>query len=87
MHSIAEILFVPMILFLVIVCPLWMILHYWAEARRERNGIVTSASPEDQDLMNRMVALLERMEGRIGALEKILDADHPRWRERERERL
>jgi phage shock protein B len=84
MHSIAEILFVPMILFLVIVCPLWMILHYWAEARRGRTGITTSPSAEDQDLVNRMVTLLEKMEGRIGALEKILDADHPRWRERER---
>ena len=72
----------PLIIFLVIVCPLWIIMHYRAQARRERNGIVTPPSAEDQDLMNRMVTLLERMEGRIGALEKILDADHPRWRER-----
>jgi phage shock protein B len=82
-NSLAGIMFVPMILFLVIVCPLWMILHHLAEARRERNGGTTApTSGEDQELMTRMVTLLEKMEGRIGALEKILDADHPRWRER-----
>jgi phage shock protein B len=77
-----EALAIPTILFLVIVCPLWMILHHLAEARRERTGRNAPASAEDQELMSRMVALLEKMEGRIGALEKILDADHPRWRDR-----
>ncbi len=82
MHSFAEIMFVPVILFLVIVAPLWMILNYFSEARRERNRATAPISGEDQELMTHMVALLEKMENRIGALEKILDADHPRWRER-----
>lgn len=77
-----EFYFVPVVLFLVIVAPLWLILHYRAEARRERMGLADPASPQDQELMARMVALLEKMEGRIGALEKILDADQPRWRDR-----
>ena len=81
MHPLVA-LMVPVIIFLVIVCPLWMILHYRAQARRERMGFGTQTSAEDQDLMTRMITLLEKMEGRIGALEKILDADHPRWRER-----
>lgn len=77
-----EALTAPLIIFLVIVCPLWMILHYRAEARRERMGVTTPPSAEDQELMTRMVTLLEKMETRIGSLERILDADHPKWRER-----
>ena len=76
-------IFVPVILFLVIVCPLWLVLHYRAQARRERLGLSEPASPHDQELMTRMVALLEKMEGRIGSLERILDADHPCWRDRQ----
>ena len=78
-----EVLMPPMIIFLVIVCPLYMILNYRAQARREKMGISSASSPEDQELLARMVTLLEKMEGRIGALEHILDADHPRWRERQ----
>ncbi len=78
-----EMWFVPSILFLVIVAPLWLILHYRAQARREKMGLAAPSSPEEQELMTRMVALLEKMEGRIGTLEKILDAEHPRWRERQ----
>lgn len=77
-----EFLIAPLIIFLVFVCPLWMILRHRAEARRERSGATMPASADDQELMTRMVILLEKMESRIGSLEKILDADHPRWRER-----
>jgi phage shock protein B len=79
----SETVFVPIILFLVIVCPLWLVLHYRAQARRETLGLSAPVSQHDQELMARMVALLEKMEGRIGSLEKILDAEHPRWRERQ----
>ena len=79
----SETIFVPIILFMVIVAPLWLILHYRAQARREKMGLSEPASPEEQELMARMVTLLEKMEGRIGTLEKILDAEHPRWRERQ----
>lgn len=79
----SEMIFVPAILFIVIVAPLWLILHYRAEARREKMGLAPSSSPEEQELMTRMVTLLEKMEGRINTLEKILDDEHPRWRERQ----
>jgi phage shock protein B len=39
-------------------------------------------SGEDQEMLNRMMGLLEKMEGRVGSLERILDVDDPRWRER-----
>ncbi|MBX7199446.1 MAG: envelope stress response membrane protein PspB [Rhodospirillaceae bacterium] len=79
----SEMIFVPSILFLVIVVPLWLILNYLTQARRERMGLREPSSPEEQELMTRMVTLLEKMEGRIGTLEKILDAENPRWRERQ----
>lgn len=79
----SQMIFVPVILFLVIVAPLWLALHYHAMARREKLGLAEPSSPEEQELMTRMVALLEKMEGRIVTLEKILDAEHPNWRDRQ----
>ena len=72
----------PVIIFTVIVAPLWIISHYIAQSRRENILKSASLSGEDQELLNRMMALLEKMEGRVGSLERILDVDDPRWRER-----
>ena len=83
----SQLIFVPSILFLVIVAPLWLILHYRAEARREKMGLSEPSSPQEQELMSRMVALLEKMEGRIGTLEKILDTEHQIGRASCRERV
>lgn len=44
----SEIVFVPAILFLVIVAPLWRILHYRAQARREKMGLAEPSSPQEQ---------------------------------------
>jgi phage shock protein B len=68
------VVFMPFITAIAIV---WMVFHYRAKRRVE-----TMSSPEDQQTMERMVALLEKMEGRIITLEKILDAEDPRWREK-----
>lgn len=55
----------------------WLVFHYRAKRRGE-----TMSSSEDQQTMERMIGLLEKMEGRIATLEKILDAEDPRWREK-----
>jgi phage shock protein B len=72
----------PIIIFMVIVAPIWVITHYISKSRRENILKSASISGEDQELLNRMMALLEKMEGRVGSLERILDVDDPRWRER-----
>ncbi len=81
-EALAGILIAPFLVFLVIVAPVWIIMHYLALSRRERNAKDTLAAPEDRETAARMVGLLEKMEGRIATLEKILDAEDPRWREK-----
>lgn len=66
--------FMPFITAIAIV---WMVMHY----RRSRR-MDTMTSGEEQQTIERMVGLLEKMEGRIATLEKILDAEDPRWREK-----
>jgi phage shock protein B len=77
MEAIAAILIAPVIVFLVIVAPIWLLLYYWTR-RREANAMTA----DHENLLGQMARGLERMEDRIGALEKILDAEDPRWREK-----
>ncbi|MEQ9448480.1 MAG: envelope stress response membrane protein PspB [Rhodospirillaceae bacterium] len=76
--SFFEFLIAPLIIFLVIVMPIWLVMHYRYKERASK----TELNAEDSEVTQRLVALLEKMEGRIATLEKILDADDPRWRER-----
>jgi phage shock protein B len=39
-------------------------------------------SGDHQNIMHEMTATLERMEARLDTLEKILDAEDPRWRDK-----
>ncbi len=74
MDDVPFIAFMPFITLIAIV---WMVFHY----RRYRHGEAVS-SQEEQQTMERMIGLLEKMEGRIVTLEKILDAEDPRWRQK-----
>jgi phage shock protein B len=71
-------IFVLMILFLTIVAPLWIIFHYLTKWRMARG-----LSAEDERLLAELWESASRMEGRIGTLEKILDAEAPGWRARQ----
>jgi phage shock protein B len=69
--------FVLGIIFLVIVAPIWIIFHYvtqWRQARR--------LSSDDEKALGELWQSARRMEGRIDALEKVLDAEAPGWRMR-----
>jgi phage shock protein B len=70
-------IFVLGILFLVVVAPLWIIFHYitvWRSARR--------LSGDDEKALGELWQSAKRMEGRIEALEKVLDSEAPDWRMR-----
>jgi phage shock protein B len=69
-------LFVPTILFLVIVAPLWIAMHYSSVKRSSR-----SLNQEDRESIEHMLETVDKLTDRIGALESILDADHPQWRQ------
>lgn len=69
--------FVPLVLFLVIVAPLWLILHYVTRWRASR-----ALSREDEKMLAELWDSANRMEDRIRTLETILDAEAPGWRGR-----
>ncbi len=77
MSGLMVVFFVPLVAFVVIVAPIWLVLYYGTR-RREANTL----SADHQHILNEMTSMLERMESRIGSLEKILDAEDPRWRDK-----
>jgi len=74
--SIVEAIFIPVILFMVIVAPIWIIMHYRSLSRSSR-----SLSEDDRQSIDAMLATVVKLNDRIATLESILDADHPSWRE------
>ncbi len=68
---------VPIAFFATVVAIVWIVFH---GRKRDRNISLTTQG--EQETMERMIGLLEKMEGRIATLERILDAEDPRWREK-----
>ena len=68
-------MFVPTILFMVVVAPIWITMHDRSVNRSSR-----SLSDEDRESIEQMLVTVDKLTDRIGALESILDADHPQWR-------
>ena len=73
--SFLEFMFVPMIVFLTIVVPIWITLHY-----RSLNNSSRALSDEERESLEEMLETVDRMTDRIVNLEAILDADRPNWR-------
>ena len=71
----SQFLFVPAVLFMVIVAPLWLIFHYVTVWKTQRN-----AGRADPHAVNAMSDTARRLEERVAALEKLLDAEAPGWR-------
>jgi len=75
MEDILGILFVPLILFVVFVAPIWIVLHYITRWRQTR-----MLSSEDEKLLAELWSSVDKMESRINNLERILDAEVADWR-------
>jgi phage shock protein B len=69
--------FVPTIVFLVIVAPLWILMHYRSKQRAR-----SELSAEERQLLELLTVRAERMGERIETLESILDDETPGWRGR-----
>lgn len=67
--------FVLSILLVTIVLPLWIIFHFVTRWRSQRG-----LSAQDERLLAELWETSNRLEGRIHALERILDAEAPGWR-------
>ena len=68
---------VPTILFMVVVAPIWITMHY-----RSLNRSSRSLSDEDRESIEQMLVTVDKLTDRIGALESILDVDHPQWKQK-----
>ncbi|MEZ5440850.1 MAG: envelope stress response membrane protein PspB [Lysobacterales bacterium] len=77
--SLFGLLEVPLIIFMVIVAPIWLVLHY-----RSKGNAAKSMTPEDEKLLADLWQSARLMEDRLQTLERILDADAPDWREKRR---
>ncbi|MGP1609915.1 MAG: envelope stress response membrane protein PspB [Burkholderiales bacterium] len=64
-------------IFCIFVAPLWLIMHYTTR-RRHAQGLTR----EDEKLLSDLWLLAHRMESRVNALETILDAQIPNWRDK-----
>lgn len=69
-------MFVPTILFVVVVAPIWIVMHY-----QSKNKARTGLADEDRQVIDDMLKTVDRLTDRIDALERILDADQPDWRQ------
>lgn len=70
----------PLIVFLVVVVPVWLVLHYRSKRQAAPQAEAPSAQPMGE--LAELWQTARRMEERIRTLERILDADTPNWRGR-----
>lgn len=72
---------IPLTIFILFVAPVWLWLHY---SQRKQRDLTQHDAQWGQSDLQRLSALTEeakRMQARINALEEILDAEHPHWRQ------
>jgi len=76
--SIAVFFFVPIIIFMGLVAPLWLLLHYFSK-RKSVQGL----AEEDRLELDELLKTTDKLIDRIEVLERILDTDSPDWRNRD----
>lgn len=70
-----EIIMVPFIIFMLIVAPMWLILHY-----RSKRQVSQGLSEEEYFQLSELADTADKMAERIKTLEAILDVESPDWR-------
>ncbi|MEL7477480.1 envelope stress response membrane protein PspB [Pseudoalteromonas phenolica] len=70
-----EILVAPIIIFMVIVAPLWLILHY-----RSKKQVSQGLSEHEHRQLIELANKAEKMAERVETLEALLDQESPQWR-------
>lgn len=70
-----DILLAPIIIFLIIVAPIWLILHY-----RSKRQVSQGLTEEEYTQLNDLITRADKMAQRIDTLEEILDTQAPQWR-------
>jgi len=70
-------LFVPTVIFMTIVAPTWIFMHY-----RSKQKFSSALSEQERTDLEDLRTQAERMLDRIDTLESILDEQTPGWRKR-----
>ena len=79
--SIIWYMLIPAIVFLLIVAPLWIVLHYLTQWKRLKAAQLQEGQVVvDRQAMRQLQQTAEGLEQRLVSLEKILDQDSPGWR-------
>ena len=78
MDGFAIVMLVPTIIFMVIVAPAWIFMHY-----RSKQQVQGSLSETERADLETLTMQAERMLERIDTLEAILDAQAPDWRKKD----
>ena len=65
----------PLILFIVIVAPTWLVLHY-----RSKKQVNQGLTHDEYIQLSELSEVADNMSERIKALEAILDVETPDWR-------
>ncbi|WP_213992348.1 envelope stress response membrane protein PspB [Sodalis sp. dw_96] len=76
MTAVLIVLSIPLTVFLLFVAPVWLWLHY---GNRRRQGSLFQT--QDARRLTQLQEEARRMQTRIRALEDILDAEYPDWRQ------
>lgn len=77
MDALTVAFFVPVVIFLTIVAPVWIFMHYRSKQRAQ--GVL---SDDERLELETLSAHAERMMDRVDTLEAILDTETPGWRKR-----
>ena len=70
-----DILMAPIIFFMIVVAPIWLVLHY-----RSKRQVSQGLTEEEFSQLNDLIAKADKMAARIETLEAILDSESPEWR-------
>lgn len=75
--TVVALLATPLIIFMVLVAPMWLVLHY-----RSKRQISQGLSQQEREELEHLAQQAQKMSVRIHTLEQILDSESPNWRNR-----
>ncbi|WP_026973445.1 envelope stress response membrane protein PspB [Aliagarivorans marinus] len=67
---------VPLIIFMGLVAPLWLVLHYRSQRRVERG-----LSEQERESLDQLSQRARQLSQRLTTLEQLLDQNVPDWRD------
>ena len=70
-----KIIIAPVIIFLVVVAPIWLVLHY-----RSKKQVNQGLSQEEYIQLSELSEIADNMAERVQTLEAILEVESPNWR-------